>query len=217
MQRLGIDSKIKQFALKRKMNPVILQAIHEDKDLAEEYIDCLIENREFPFKYKNSLMNSSLSNKDTAFMNRIALKERKIEENEIVGAERLYKIKTFFKNIKNKVNKRIETRKVEMLDSAENKETNDNTKSKKEEFRKRIEKYNEQDSIQKRADKIVTELENKYDEAYNSLSDEQKSKLPNMSIRDIQKLGFDYLTQLALSKKQEKNNDKNGKEKDDER
>ena len=62
-----------------------------------------------PFKYKNSLMNSSLSNKDTAFMNRIALKERKIEENEIVGAERLYKIKTFFKNIKNKVNKRIET------------------------------------------------------------------------------------------------------------
>ena len=217
MQRLGIDSKIKQFALKRKMNPVILQAIHEDKDLAEEYIDCLIENREFPFKYKNSLMNSSLSNKDTAFMNRIALKERKIEENEIVGAERLYKIKTFFKNIKNKVNKRIETRKVEMLDSAENKETNDNTKSKKEEFRKRIEKYNEQDSIQKRADKIVTELENKYDEAYNSLSDEQKSKLPNMSIRDIQKLGFDYSTSVALSEKQEKNNDENGKEKDDER
>lgn len=214
MQRLGIDSKIKQFALKRKMNPVILQAIHEDKDLAEEYIDCLIENREFPFKYKNSLMNSSLSNKDTAFMNRIALKERKIEENEIVGAERLYKIKTFFKNIKNKVNKRIETRKVEMLDSAENKETNDNTKSKKEEFRKRIEKYNEQDSIQKRADKIVTELENKYDEAYNSLSDEQKSKLPNMSIRDIQKLGFDYSTSVALSEKQEKNNDENGKEKD---
>lgn len=217
MQRLGIDSKIKQFALKRKMNPVILQAIHEDKDLAEEYIDCLIENREFPFKYKNSLMNSSLSNKDTAFMNRIALKERKIEENEIVGAERLYKIKTFFKNIKNKVNKRIETRKVEMLDSAENKETNDNTKSKKEEFRKRIEKYNEQNSIQKRADKIVTELENKYDEAYNSLSDEQKSKLPNMSIRDIQKLGFDYSTSVALSEKQEKNNDENGKEKDDER
>ena len=214
MQRLGIDSKIKQFALKRKMNPVILQAIHEDKDLAEEYIDCLIENREFPFKYKNSLMNSSLSNKDTAFMNRIALKERKIEENEIVGAERLYKIKTFFKNIKNKVNKRIETRKVEMLDSAENKETNDNTKSKKEEFRKRIEKYNEQDSIQKRADKIVTELENKYDEAYNSLSDEQKSKLPNMSIRDIQKLGFDYSTSVALREKQEENNDENGKEKD---
>lgn len=217
MQRLGIDSKIKQFALKRKMNPVILQAIHEDKDLAEEYIDCLIENREFPFKYKNSLMNSSLSNKDTAFMNRIALKERKIEENEIVGAERLYKIKTFFKNIKNKVNKRIETRKLEMLDSAENKETNDNTKSKKEEFRKRIEKYNEQDSIQKRADKIVTELENKYDEAYNSLSDEQKSKLPNMSIRDIQKLGFDYSTSVALREKQEENNDENGKEKDDER
>lgn len=217
MQRLGIDSKIKQFALKRKMNPVILQAIHEDKDLAEEYIDCLIENREFPFKYKNSLMNSSLSNKDTAFMNRIALKERKIEENEIVGAERLYKIKTFFKNIKNKVNKRIETRKIEMLDSAENKETNDNTKSKKEEFRKRIEKYNEQDSIQKRADKIVTELENKYDEAYNSLSDEQKSKLPNMSIRDIQKLGFDYSTSVALREKQEENNDENGKEKDDER
>lgn len=217
MQRLGIDSKIKQFALKRKMNPVILQAIHEDKDLTEEYIDCLIENRGFPFKYKNSLMNSSLSNKDTAFMNRIALKERKIEENEIVGAERLYKIKTFFKNIKNKVNKRIETRKVEMLDSAENKETKDDTKSKKEEFRNRIEKYNEQNSIQKRADKIVTELEKKYDEAYNSLSDEQKSKLPNMSIRDIQKLGFDYSTSVALSEKQEKNNDENGKEKDDER
>lgn len=217
MQRLGIDSKIKQFALKRKMNPVILQAIHEDKDLTEEYIDCLIENRGFPFKYKNSLMNSSLSNKDTAFMNRIALKERKIEENEIVGAERLYKIKTFFKNIKNKVNKRIETRKVEMLDSAENKETKDNTKSKKEEFRNRIEKYNEQNSIQRRADKIVTELEKKYDEAYNSLSDEQKSKLSNMSIRDIQKLGFDYSTSVALSEKQEKNNDENGKEKDDER
>ena len=217
MQRLGIDSKIKQFALKRKMNPVILQAIHEDKDLTEEYIDCLIENREFPFKYKNSLMNSSLSNKDTAFMNRIALKERKIEENEIVGAERLYKIKTFFKNVKNKVNKRIETRKVEMLDSAENKETKDNTKSKKEEFRNRIEKYNEQNSIQRRADKIVTELEKKYDEAYNSLSDEQKSKLSNMSIRDIQKLGFDYSTSVALSEKQEKNNDENGKEKDDER
>ena len=217
MQRLGIDSKIKQFALKRKMNPVILQAIHEDKDLTEEYIDCLIENRGFPFKYKNSLMNSSLSNKDTAFMNRIALKERKIEENEIVGAERLYKIKTFFKNIKNKVNKRIETRKVEMLDSAENKETKDNTKSKKEEFRNRIEKYNEQNSIQRRADKIVTELEKKYDEAYNSLSDEQKSKLSNMSIRDIQKLGFDYSTSVALSEKQKKNNDENGKEKDDER
>lgn len=207
MQRLGIDSKIKQFALKRKMNPVILQAIHEDKDLAEEYIDCLIENREFPFKYKNSLMNSSLSNKDTAFMNRIALKERKIEENEIVGAERLYKIKTFFKNIKNKVNKRIETRKVEMLDSAENKETNDNTKSKKEEFHNRIEKYNEPNSIQKKADKIATKLENKYDEAYNSLSDEQKSKLPNMSIRDIQELGFDYSTSVSLKKKQEENND----------
>ena len=35
-----------------------------------------------------------------------------------------------------------------------------------------------------------------------------------MSIRDIQKLGFDYSTSVALSEKQEKNNDENGKEKD---
>ena len=35
----------------------------------------------------------------------------------------------------------------------------------------------------------------------------------NMSIRDIQKLGFDYSTSVALREKQEENNDENGKEK----
>ena len=89
MEKAGVESRINQFMLKRKINPVILEAINEDEKMTEEYIYSLIEKKEFPFEYKHDLENSNLSFKDMALMNRVALKESKIDGNEVIGAKKV--------------------------------------------------------------------------------------------------------------------------------
>ena len=156
MEKAGVESRINQFMLKRKINPVILEAINEDEKMTEEYIYSLIEKKEFPFEYKHDLENSNLSFKDMALMNRVALKESKIDGNEVIGAKKLYTIKSFFGKIKNKA----------------------------------LAKFNKKEEL---------EQKNKYNEAYEKLTDEQKAKLATMDVSNIQRLlGFDYNTAVAL-------------------
>ncbi len=47
MEKAGVESRINQFMLKRKINPVILEAINEDEKMTEEYIYSLIEKKNF--------------------------------------------------------------------------------------------------------------------------------------------------------------------------
>ena len=193
MEKAGVESRINQFMLKRKINPVILEAINEDEKMTEEYIYSLIEKKEFPFEYKHDLENSNLSFKDMALMNRVALKESKIDGNEVIGAKKLYTIKSFFGKIKNKAlakfNKKEEP---EMIN--EKNERQEDTKSRKERFYESIEYTPEEQT----ASDIELEQKNKYNEAYEKLTDEQKAKLATMDVSNIQRLGFDYNTAVAL-------------------
>lgn len=194
MEKAGVESRINQFMLKRKINPVILEAINEDEKMTEEYIYSLIEKKEFPFEYKHDLENSNLSFKDMALMNRVALKESKIDGNEVIGAKKLYTIKSFFGKIKNKaLAKFIKKENLKMLmRKMKDKKTQ---KAKKRGF------MNLQNILQKSKRQLDIELEqkNKYNEAYEKLTDEQKAKLATMDVSNIQRLlGFDYNTAVAL-------------------
>lgn len=96
----GKTSAIAKALFKRKVNPIILKAIESDDKMIEGYIDSLIDNsKELPFEYVHNLEDSSLSNKNTRFMNRIGLKEEKIRGAEVNGAEKFFGIKKFFRYI----------------------------------------------------------------------------------------------------------------------
>ena len=138
MEKAGVESRINQFMLKRKINPVILEAINEDEKMTEEYIYSLIEKKEFPFEYKHDLENSNLSFKDMALMNRVALKESKIDGNEVIGAKKLYTIKSFFGKIKNKALAKFNKKEEPKMINEKN-ERQEDTKSKKERFYESIE------------------------------------------------------------------------------
>ena len=194
MEKAGIESRINQFMLKRKINPVILEAINEDEKMTEEYIYSLIEKKEFPFEYKHDLENSNLSFKDMALMNRVALKESKIDGNEVIGAKKLYTIKSFFGKIKNKALAKFNKKEEPKMINEKN-EKQEDTKSRKERFYESIEYTPEE----QKANDIELEQKNKYNEAYEKLTDEQKAKLATMDVRNIQRLGFDYNTAVALS------------------
>ena len=194
MEKAGVESRINQFMLKRKINPVILEAINEDEKMTEEYIYSLIEKKEFPFEYKHDLENSNLSFKDMALMNRVALKESKIDGNEVIGAKKLYTIKSFFGKIKNKALAKFNKKEEPKMINEKN-ERQEDTKSKKERFYESIEYTPEEQT----ASDIELEQKNKYNEAYEKLTDEQKAKLATMDVSNIQRLGFDYNTAVALS------------------
>ena len=194
MEKAGVESRINQFMLKRKINPVILEAINEDEKMTEEYIYSLIEKKEFPFEYKHDLENSNLSFKDMALMNRVALKESKIDGNEVIGAKKLYTIKSFFGKIKNKALAKFNKKEEPKMINEKN-ERQEDTKSKKERFYESIEYTPEEQN----ANDIELEQKNKYNEAYEKLTDEQKAKLATMDVSNIQRLlGFDYNTAVAL-------------------
>ena len=194
MEKAGVESRINQFMLKRKINPVILEAINEDEKMTEEYIYSLIEKKEFPFEYKHDLENSNLSFKDMALMNRVALKESKIDGNEVIGAKKLYTIKSFFAKIKNKALAKFNKKEEPKMINEKN-ERQEDTKSKKERFYESIEYTPEEQT----ASDIELEQKNKYNEAYEKLTDEQKAKLATMDVSNIQRLlGFDYNTAVEL-------------------
>ena len=194
MEKAGVESRINQFMLKRKINPVILEAINEDEKMTEEYIYSLIEKKEFPFEYKHDLENSNLSFKDMALMNRVALKESKIDGNEVIGAKKLYTIKSFFGKIKNKALAKFNKKEEPKMINEKN-ERQEDTKSRKERFYESIEYTPEEQT----ASDIELEQKNKYNEAYEKLTDEQKAKLATMDVSNIQRLlGFDYNTAVAL-------------------
>lgn len=194
MEKAGVESRINQFMLKRKINPVILEAINEDEKMTEEYIYSLIEKKEFPFEYKHDLENSNLSFKDMALMNRVALKESKIDGNEVIGAKKLYTIKSFFGKIKNKALAKFNKKEEPKMINEKN-ERQEDTKSKKERFYESIEYTPEEQT----ASDIELEQKNKYNEDYEKLTDEQKAKLATMDVSNIQRLlGFDYNTAVAL-------------------
>lgn len=194
MEKAGVESRINQFMLKRKINPVILEAINEDEKMTEEYIYSLIEKKEFPFEYKHDLENSNLSFKDMALMNRVALKESKIDGNEVIGAKKLYTIKSFFGKIKNKALAKFNKKEEPKMINEKN-ERQEDTKSKKERFYESIEYTPEEQT----ASDIELEQKNKYNEAYEKLTDEQKAKLATMDVSNIQRLlRFDYNTAVAL-------------------
>ena len=194
MKKAGVESRINQFMLKRKINPVILEAINENEKMTEEYIYSLIEKKEFPFEYKHDLENSNLSFKDMALMNRVALKESKIDGNEVIGAKKLYTIKSFFGKIKNKALAKFNKKEEPKMINEKN-ERQEDTKSRKERFYESIEYTPEE----QKANDIELEQKNKYNEAYEKLTDEQKAKLATMDVSNIQRLGFDYNTAVALS------------------
>ena len=194
MEKAGVESRINQFMLKRKINPVILEAINENEKMTEEYIYSLIEKKEFPFEYKHDLENSNLSFKDMALMNRVALKESKIDGNEVIGAKKLYTIKSFFGKIKNKALAKFNKKEEPKMINEKN-ERQEDTKSRKERFYESIEYTPEEQN----ANDIELEQKNKYNEAYEKLTDEQKAKLATMDVSNIQRLGFDYNTAVALS------------------
>ena len=193
MEKAGVESRINQFMLKRKINPVILEAINENEKMTEEYIYSLIEKKEFPFEYKHDLENSNLSFKDMALMNRVALKESKIDGNEVIGAKKLYTIKSFFGKIKNKALAKFNKKEEPKMINEKN-ERQEDTKSRKERFYESIEYTPEEQN----ANGIELEQKNKYNEAYEKLTDEQKAKLATMDVSNIQRLGFDYNTAVAL-------------------
>ena len=194
MEKAGVESRINQFMLKRKINPVILETINENEKMTEEYIYSLIEKKEFPFEYKHDLENSNLSFKDMALMNRVALKESKIDGNEVIGAKKLYTIKSFFGKIKNKALAKFNKKEEPKMINEKN-ERQEDTKSRKERFYESIEYTPEEQN----ANDIELEQKNKYNEAYEKLTDEQKAKLATMDVSNIQRLlGFDYNTAVAL-------------------
>lgn len=193
MEKAGVESRINQFMLKRKINPVILEAINENEKMTEEYIYNLIEKKEFPFEYKHDLENSNLSFKDMALMNRVALKESKIDGNEVIGAKKLYTIKSFFGKIKNKALAKFNKKEEPKMINEKN-EKQEDTKSRKERFHESIEYTSEEQKV----NDIELKQKNKYNEAYEKLTDEQKAKLATMDVSNIQRLGFDYNTAVAL-------------------
>ena len=193
MEKAGVESRINQLMLKRKINPVILEAINENEKMTEEYIYSLIEKKEFPFEYKHDLENSNLSFKDMALMNRVALKESKIDGNEVIGAKKLYTIKSFFGKIKNKALAKFNKKEEPKMINEKN-EKQEDTKSRKERFHESIEYTSEEQKV----NDIELKQKNKYNEAYEKLTDEQKAKLVTMDVSNIQRLGFDYNTAVAL-------------------
>lgn len=98
----GVDSRFQKFMARRKINPVIIKALEGNESLTFDYIKAIVNEQKFPFEYKIDLNNSILSKKSNSELNRLALKEKRIEGNEVVGAKRLYKIRNLFKINKNR-------------------------------------------------------------------------------------------------------------------
>ena len=188
LEDLGVDTKFKKFITRRKLNPIILKAIEKEEKLLEKYIESVVEERKYPFKYEIDLENSCLDNKTTNFLNRIALKENKIEGNEVKGTEKFHTLKSFFRRISDKAHNRF-AKKEELKRLETGKDELDKTKKSKDKFKKQY---------MVDIDKKIEEQNIKNQQAYAELTNEQKSELSNMSIGDIQNLGYDYNTAVGL-------------------
>lgn len=176
LEKAGVYSRFQKFMARRKINPVIIEAINGNPDLMYDYIEAVVDEKEFPFDYKIDLTDSNLSKKTNSALNKLALRERKIEGNEVVGAKRLYRIRNLFRGIKNQ----------ETLETVKEPEKLPNIK---EQVKVDLDEYNKQQE----------ELINS---AYSKLSQEQKDNLNNLSASDIQRLGvgIDYNTAYAIKK-----------------
>ena len=188
LEDLGVDTKFKKFITRRKLNPIILKAIEKEEKLLEKYIESVVEEKKYPFKYEIDLENSCLDNKTTNFLNRIALKENKIEGNEVKGTEKFHTLKSFFRRISDKAHNRF-AKKEELKRLETGKDELDKTKKSKDKFKKQY---------MVDIDKKIEEQNIKNQQAYAELTNEQKSELSNMSIGDIQNLGYDYNTAVGL-------------------
>ena len=181
LKKAGVDSKFQKFIAIRKINPVIIEAINGNPDLMYDYIEAIIDEKEFPFKYKIDLTDSNLSKKTNSALNKLALKERKIEGNEVVGAERLYKIKNLFRGIKKQ--KAIKPAKEpEKLPASNNNII--------------------RDDLIVDLDQLAKKQKEATNSAYSKLSQKQKSDLDKLSVSDIQGLGLgiDYNTAYDLKR-----------------
>ncbi len=191
MKLNGVEFPIQQAILRRKINPVIIKAIEDDPQLIDEYVNAVLNKEYFPFEYSINLENSELSKKDFKIMNRLALKEAKIEGNEVIGAKsRLQNLKDLFSNIRNKkLFKKAE--KVEELPEGKDVSKLD-TKSRKNIFKDAVKITDE------KLAKLEAERISKMEEAYKGLTDEQKEALPNLSASEIQRFGIPYNEAVSL-------------------
>ncbi len=177
----GINDRLSKIMVKRKINPVILEAIKNDDDLLTDYIESVVDKKEFPFSYKIDLNDSILSKKTHGVMNRIALKEKKIEGNEVKGTERLHKLKNLFRKGKGKVQERFQ---------------------KREEPKKLGTKFmDKSETLSEQLKKQMKEQEMKYEKVYSTLTKEQQDNLKNMSVQDLQRMGMDYTTACGVKDK----------------
>ena len=195
LDSIGTKSPIKRALFRRKINPIIVRAISNDKNLMMKYAKALRDKTEFPFKYYINLDDSFLSTKDFNLMNRIALKEAQIKGNKVKGAKKKFtKIKNAFAKIKNT---KLFSKKEKTKELTEGKNTpNPDTKSRKKIFDDRI----------KMTDEKIKEFEEKtnqaMEDAYKNLTDEEKKELPNKSLSEIQIMSnIDYNVAFSLKKK----------------
>lgn len=189
----GKKTLLSKAIFKRKVNPVILNALGSDREMVEEYIDSLMDNdKEFPFEYIHNLEGSTLSNKNTRFMNRIALKEQKIAGTEVAGAEKFYSVKKIFRDVKSKIKTLKEIKEPKKLPEAE--------KGKK--------SYNlrKDPTVVLDLGKIEAERNAKIQESYEKLTPEQKQELSKLTINtrmaEVQeKFGVSYNEAYGLVEK----------------
>ena len=137
--------------------------------MLEDYIDSLMDNtKELPFEYVHNLEDSSLSNKNARFMNRLGLREEKIKGAEVTGAEKFFGIKNFFRNIVK--NKALSAGKqTQQLPSGQPKAKN----------------LRNDPSIVVDLESLENARKARIEEIYNGLSEEQKVELSELSVQSI--------------------------------
>lgn len=177
LERAGVNSRFQKFMARRKINPIILKAIEDNPDLTYDYIEAVVDEKEYPFNYKIDLTDSKLSKKANSALNKLALKERKIEGNEVVGAKRLYKIRNLFNGNKNQ----------NAIEPAKEPE-------------KLLTSNNIIDNVKVDYDELIKQQNEATNSAYSNLSQEQKDDLKKLSVSDIQRLrpDIDYNTAYNL-------------------
>ena len=115
-------------------------------------------------------------------LNKIALKEGKIEGNNVKGTQKLYTLKNVLKKFKNRNILKGEAPKKELPDP------------------KKMQKFKKEYLVD--VDKLEEEKNTKIDEIYTKLSEEQKAQLEEMDVSDIQRLGLNMDYSMASRMKE---------------
>lgn len=95
IQQIEPSSRIKRFFLKRKLNPVILEALNDNKQYSTmiEYMSSVKTKKKVKdLEIKHDLSNSVLKGKEKRMMKRIAKVEDKIEGVEVTGLNQEKKV-----------------------------------------------------------------------------------------------------------------------------